>query len=90
MFKKEGRQLEKYKELMNLWEQEYFLVDKALFNARPDLMMTGRALFGHASAKGQQLDDHYFGSITARVTAFMREFENEAIRLGIPVTTRHK
>lgn len=71
------------------WEQEYFLVDKALFNARPDLMMTGRALFGHASAKGQQLDDHYFGSITARVTAFMRDFETEAIRLGIPVTTRH-
>ncbi len=71
------------------WEQEYFLVDKALFNARPDLMMTGRALFGHASAKGQQLDDHYFGSITGRVTAFMRDFETEAIRLGIPVTTRH-
>ena len=71
------------------WEQEYFLVDKAFFNARPDLMMTGRALFGHASAKGQQLDDHYFGSITARVTAFMREFETESIRLGIPVTTRH-
>lgn len=71
------------------WEQEYFLVDKALFNARPDLMMTGRALFGHASAKGQQLDDHYFGSIPARVTAFMREFETESIRLGIPVTTRH-
>ncbi|GAB5418048.1 MAG: glutamine synthetase III [Crocinitomicaceae bacterium] len=71
------------------WEQEYFLVDKALFNARPDLMMTGRALFGHASAKGQQLDDHYFGSIPARITAFMREFETEAIRLGIPVTTRH-
>lgn len=71
------------------WEQEYFLVDKALYNARPDLMMTGRTLFGHASAKGQQLDDHYFGSITARVTAFMREFETESIRLGIPVTTRH-
>lgn len=71
------------------WEQEYFLVDKALYNARPDLMMTGRALFGHASAKGQQLDDHYFGSIPERVTAFMREFETEAIRLGIPVTTRH-
>lgn len=71
------------------WEQEYFLVDKALFNARPDLMMTGRALFGHASAKGQQLDDHYFGSIPSRVTAFMRDFETEAIRLGIPVTTRH-
>lgn len=71
------------------WEQEYFLVDKAWFNARPDLMMTGRALFGHASAKGQQLDDHYFGSIPERVTAFMREFETDAIRLGIPVTTRH-
>lgn len=71
------------------WEQEYFLVDKAWFNARPDLMMTGRALFGHASAKGQQLDDHYFGSITNRVTAFMRDFETESIRLGIPVTTRH-
>ena len=71
------------------WEQEYFLVDKALFNARPDLMMTGRALFGHASAKGQQLDDHYFGSISERVTAFMRDFEMESIRLGIPVTTRH-
>ena len=71
------------------WKQEYFLVDKALFNIRPDLVMTGRTLFGHASAKGQQLDDHYFGSITARVTAFMREFETEAIRLGVPVTTRH-
>ena len=71
------------------WEQEYFLIDKALFNARPDLMMTGRVLFGHAPAKGQQLDDHYFGSIPSRVTAFMREFERESIRLGIPVTTRH-
>lgn len=71
------------------WEQEYFLVDKAHFNTRPDLMMTGRALFGHASAKGQQLDDHYFGSIPERATAFMREFETESIRLGIPVTTRH-
>ncbi len=71
------------------WEQEYFLVDKAWFNARPDLMMTGRTLFGHASAKGQQLDDHYFGSISERVTAFMRDFELESIRLGIPVTTRH-
>ena len=71
------------------WEQEYFLVDKALYNARPDLMMTGRTLFGQASAKGQQLDDHYFGSISERVTAFMREFELESIRLGIPVTTRH-
>jgi glutamine synthetase len=71
------------------WEQEYFLIDKALFNARPDIMMTGRALFGHAAAKGQQLDDHYFGSIPDRVTAFMRDFETEAIKLGIPVTTRH-
>jgi glutamine synthetase len=71
------------------WEQEYFLVDKAFFNARPDLMMTGRVLFGHAPAKGQQLDDHYFGSIPERVNAFMREFEKESIRLGIPVTTRH-
>lgn len=71
------------------WEQEYFLIDKALYNARPDLMMTGRVLFGHAPAKGQQLDDHYFGSIPERVTAFMRDFEGEAIRLGIPVTTRH-
>jgi glutamine synthetase len=71
------------------WEQEYFLIDQALFNARPDLMMTGRALFGHAAAKGQQLEDHYFGSIPDRVTAFMREFETEAILLGIPVTTRH-
>ena len=71
------------------WEQEYFLVDSALFNARPDIMMTGRALFGHAPAKGQQLDDHYFGSIPARITSFMREFETESIRLGIPVTTRH-
>ena len=71
------------------WEQEYFLVDKAFYNARPDLMMTGRVLFGHAPAKGQQLDDHYFGSIPERATAFMRDFEREAIRLGIPVTTRH-
>lgn len=71
------------------WEQEYFLIDKAHFNSRPDIMMTGRALFGHASAKGQQLDDHYFGSIPERATSFMREFETEAIRLGIPVTTRH-
>lgn len=71
------------------WEQEYFLIDKALYNARPDIMMTGRALFGLAPAKGQQLEDHYFGSISERVTAFMREFEMESIRLGIPVTTRH-
>ncbi len=71
------------------WEQEYFLVDTALFNARPDLMMAGRALFGHSPAKGQQLDDHYFGSIPERVTAFMRDFEYESHKLGIPVTTRH-
>jgi glutamine synthetase len=71
------------------WEQEYFLVDKALFNARPDLIMTGRALFGHNPAKGQQLDDHYFGTIPERAHEFMREFEYEALRLGIPVTTRH-
>ena len=71
------------------WEQEYFLVDTALYNARPDLVMTGRALFGHSPAKGQQLDDHYFGSIPERATAFMREFEYESHLLGIPVTTRH-
>ncbi len=71
------------------WEQEYFLVDTALYNARPDLKMTGRTLVGHAPAKGQQLDDHYFGSIPERATAFMQEFEVEAYRLGIPVTTRH-
>ena len=71
------------------WEQEYFLVDKALFAARPDLAMTGRALFGAQPAKGQQLDDHYFGSIPQRISAFMKEFEMEAHKLGIPVTTRH-
>ncbi len=71
------------------WEQEYFLVDTALFNARPDLKLTGRSLFGHAPAKGQQLDDHYFGSIPERVRQFMREMEYECYRLGIPVTTRH-
>lgn len=71
------------------WEQEYFLVDTALFNARPDLIMSGRALVGHSPAKGQQLDDHYFGSIPARATAFMQDFENEAYLLGIPVMTRH-
>jgi glutamine synthetase len=71
------------------WEQEYFLIDKALYNARPDIMMTGRALVGHNPAKGQQLDDHYFGSIPGRAEAFMREYEIEALKLGIPVTTRH-
>ena len=71
------------------WEQEYFLIDQALFNARPDLLLTGRALFGHAPAKGQQLDDHYFGSIPERVHAYMRDYEIESLKLGIPVTTRH-
>lgn len=71
------------------WEQEYFLVDAALYNARPDLAMTGRALFGHNPAKSQQLDDHYFGTISDRVMAFMEEFELEAHRLGVPVMTRH-
>jgi len=71
------------------WEQEYFLIDSALFNARPDLLLTGRALLGQAPAKGQQLEDHYFGSIPERVMQFMREVEFEARRLGIPVKTRH-
>lgn len=71
------------------WEQEYFLIDKALYYARPDIMMTGRALVGHNPAKGQQLDDHYFGSIPDRISAFMKEYEIEALKLGIPVTTRH-
>lgn len=71
------------------WEQEYFLVDTALFNARPDLIMTGRTLFGHAPAKGQQLEDHYFGSIPDRATSFMRELEVECWLLGVPIKTRH-
>ena len=71
------------------WEQEYFLIDKALYHARPDIMMCGRALFGHLPAKGQQLEDHYFGSIPDRVRAFMRDFETESLMLGIPVKTRH-
>ena len=71
------------------WEQEYFLVDEALYNARPDLMMTGRTLMGHYSSKTQQLDDHYFGAIPSRVLAFMTELEIESQRLGIPVKTRH-
>ena len=71
------------------WEQEYFLVDKALYNARPDLSQSGRALLGATPAKGQQLDDNYFGSIPPRVMAFMQDFECEAHKLGIPVTTRH-
>ena len=71
------------------WEQEYFLVDEALYNARPDLMLTGRTLMGHNSAKSQQLEDHYFGAIPARVLAFMQELEYEALKAGIPVRTRH-
>ena len=71
------------------WEQEYFLIDAALFNARPDLMLTGRTLFGHAPAKGQQLEDHYFGSIPERAVAYMRDFEIECLKLGIPIKTRH-
>ena len=71
------------------WEQEYFLVDEALYNARPDLMLTGRTLMGHNSAKSQQLEDHYFGAIPARVLAFMRELEYEALCAGVPVRTRH-
>ncbi len=71
------------------WEQEYFLIDDALYNARPDLVLTGRTLMGHASAKDQQLEDHYFSSIPERVAAFMRDFEIEAYKLGIPVKTRH-
>jgi len=71
------------------WEQEYFLVDEALFNARPDLMLTGRTLLGKHSPKGQQLDDHYFGSIPERVYSFMRDLETECHKLGIPVRTRH-
>ncbi|MCF0174504.1 MAG: glutamine synthetase III [Bacteroidales bacterium] len=71
------------------WEQEYFLVDEGIFAARPDLLMTGRTLMGHGSAKDQQLEDHYFGAIPERVAAFMRELEVEALKLGIPVKTRH-
>ncbi|MEP2023112.1 MAG: glutamine synthetase III [Reichenbachiella sp.] len=71
------------------WEQEYFVVDKALYAARPDLVMAGRTVFGHNPARGQQLDDHYFGTITPRVFEFMKEFEYECQRLGIPVMTRH-
>ncbi len=71
------------------WEQEYFLVDEALYNARPDLAMTGRTLFGHTPAKGQQLEDHYFGSIPERANEFMRDFEIESLKLGIPIKTRH-
>ena len=71
------------------WEQEYFLVDEGLYSARPDLLLTGRTLMGHDSAKNQQMEDHYFGSIPGRVAAFMRELEIEALELGIPCKTRH-
>lgn len=71
------------------WEQEYFLIDAALANSRPDIMITGRTLLGHTSAKGQQLEDHYFGSIPTRVLNYMRDLENECMLLGIPVKTRH-
>ncbi|MEG0789499.1 MAG: glutamine synthetase III [Alistipes sp.] len=71
------------------WEQEYFLVDESLWAVRPDLMLTGRTLMGHESAKNQQLEDHYFGAIPTRVIAFMRELEYECWKLGIPVKTRH-
>ena len=70
-------------------EQEYFLVDEALYYARPDLVLSGRTLMGHQSAKDQQLADHYFGSIPARVMCFIEDFECEAHKLGIPVKTRH-
>lgn len=71
------------------WEQEYFLVDEDLFFARPDLVLTGRTLMGHDSAKNQQMDDHYFGTIPERVQAYMKDLEIEALQLGIPVKTRH-
>ena len=71
------------------WEQEYFLIDEALYQARPDLVLTGRTLMGHGSAKDQQLEDHYFGSIPERVAMFMQDLENEAYKLGIPCKTRH-
>ena len=71
------------------WEQEYFLVDEGLYAARPDLLMTGRTLMGHESAKNQQLEDHYFGAIPTRVLEFMKDLEIEAMKLGIPVKTRH-
>lgn len=71
------------------WEQEYFVVDEAIANARPDLLACGRTLLGHGPAKGQQLEDHYFGSIHERVFAFMQDFEQESYKLGIPLRTRH-
>lgn len=70
-------------------EQEYFVIDRALYNARPDLVMSGRTVFGHHPARGQQLDDHYFGAIPSRVYNYMKDFEIECLKLGIPVSTRH-
>jgi glutamine synthetase len=71
------------------WEQEYFLIDRALASARPDIVLTGRTMLGHSPAKGQQLDDHYFGTIPARAMSYMRDLETECMLLGIPVKTRH-
>ena len=71
------------------WEQEYFVIDAGLANARPDLVLCGRTVVGHAPAKGQQLDDHYFGAIPERIYAFMRDYEQESYKLGIPLRTRH-
>ena len=71
------------------WEQEFFLIDDALYSARPDLVQTGRTMMGHEAAKNQQLDDHYFGAIPSRVLAFMKDLEYECLRLGIPLKTRH-
>jgi len=71
------------------WEQEYFLIDSALADSRPDIVLTGRTVLGHSSAKGQQLDDHYFGSIPNRIMAYMRDLEIQCMKLGIPVKTRH-
>jgi len=71
------------------WEQEYFVIEESMANARPDLLATGRTLYGHTPAKGQQLDDHYFGAIPERVFAYMQDFEQESYKLGIPLRTRH-
>src|SRR5699024_676209 len=71
------------------WEQEYFLIDSALAASRPDIMQAGRTLIGHASAKGQQLNDHYLGAPSSRVLAYMQDLEKECMLLGIPVKTRH-
>ncbi|HKO81716.1 MAG TPA: glutamine synthetase III, partial [Chitinophagaceae bacterium] len=71
------------------WEQEYFVIDESMFNARPDLVMCGRTVYGHNSARNQQMEDHYFGSIPERIYAYMRDFETESYKLGIPLRTRH-